>query len=125
MAFFRKQSSLGKNPRQPSAKRGDADRTPRERERLAHRVIIRPHITEKSGRIASQNQYVFIVTNNATKQEIKRAIFETYGIHPLRVATIRIPRKRRRLGRTEGWIAGYKKAIVTLPEGKTIEVLPK
>lgn len=95
------------------------------RSSVAYRVLVQPHVTEKAGRLAGLNQYVFRVAEKATKPEIRQAIYEFYGIRPLRVRTSRVPGKRRRLGRTEGWVAGYKKAIVTLPEGKTIEVLPQ
>ena len=94
-------------------------------EAVAYRVLLRPHVTEKAGRLSSLNQYVFQVRQSATKPEIKQAIFETYGIRPTRVSTVRIPRKRRRLGKSEGWVPGYKKAMITLPEGKSIDVLPK
>lgn len=92
---------------------------------IAHRVLVRPHVTEKAGRLGALNQYVFRVAPRATKQEIKRAVAEVYGVRPVRVATVRVPGKRRRLGRSEGTISGYRKAVVTLPQGKTIEVLPK
>ena len=94
-------------------------------ERIASRVLVRPHITEKAGRVAAMNQYVFVVAEGATKPTIARAVFEIYGVRPIRVHTVRIAGKRRRIGRIEGRAAGYRKAIVTLPEGKTIEVLPK
>lgn len=94
-------------------------------ERVASRVLVRPHITEKAGRAATMNQYVFVVSEGATKPMIARAVFEIYGVRPIRVHTVRIAGKRRRIGRIEGRAAGYRKAIVTLPEGKTIEVLPK
>ncbi|MBI4133964.1 MAG: 50S ribosomal protein L23 [Candidatus Terrybacteria bacterium] len=94
-------------------------------ERVASRVLVRPHITEKAGRVAAMNQYVFVVAEGATKPTIARAVFEIYGVRPIRVHTVRIAGKRRRIGRIEGRTAGYRKAIVTLPAGKTIEVLPK
>ena len=92
------------------------------REKIAYRVIVRPQITEKAGRLNEMNQYVFRVHKNAKKQEIAQAIQELYGVKPIRVNTIKIPGKTRRLGRTTGTIPGYKKAIVTIPEGKKIEV---
>lgn len=92
---------------------------------IAYRILRQPHVTEKAGRLAEENQYVFRVDAHATKPEIRQAIYEAYGVRALSVTTLRIPGKRRRLGGSEGRISGYKKAIVTLPEGKTIEVLPK
>lgn len=109
---------------EPRADRREASIRMNERS-IAHRVLVQPHVTEKAGRLGAINQYVFRVTPHATRQEIKRAILEVYGVRPVRVSTSRVPGKRRRLGRSEGNIAGYRKATVTLPQGKTIEILPK
>jgi len=84
-----------------------------------------PHITEKATMLAEKNQYVFNVFERVTKPEIKKAIEEMYGVKVVKVRTINIPRKRRRLGRSEGFKSGYKKAIVTLKEGQKIEIMPK
>jgi len=94
-------------------------------EKLAWRVIKEPHITEKATLLAERNQYVFKVFPDANKIEIKKAIKEIYGADVEEVRIINVPRKKRRRGRIEGWRKGYKKAIVKIKEGQTIEILPK
>ena len=133
MTLFRRKKKEEKKPEKTSGEAAVAKRSKPTKpvkakkrsaaaEQVAYRVIIRPHITEKAGRLSGMNQYVFRVAKSAGKQEIAQAIQELYGITPVRVNTVSIPGKRRRLGKTEGRIAGYKKAYVTLPEGKTIEL---
>lgn len=92
---------------------------------LAYRVLKEPQITEKATNLTHQNQYVFKVFPQTNKVEIKRAIEDLYGVEVKSVRIIKIPRKRRRLGRIEGWRKGYKKAIVKVKEGQKIEILPR
>jgi len=93
--------------------------------RLAWRVLKEPHITEKATFLAQENQYVFKVFPDANKTEIKKAIEELYGVEVEKVRIINVPKKRRRLGRIEGWRKGYKKAIVKLKPGQKIEIIPR
>jgi len=88
-------------------------------------IILAPIITEKASGLASQNQYQFKVLKNANKTLIKEAIEEIYGVKVEKVRTIKVPEKPRRLGRFFGKKPGYKKAIVTLKEGYSIEIAPK
>lgn len=92
--------------------------------RLSH-VLVRPHITEKAGRAAEKNQYIFQVARRSTKPEIGDAFEALYGIKPTAIQVVNIPRKARRLGRFSGFKSGYKKAIISLPKGKTIELMPR
>jgi len=85
-------------------------------------LIIRPIVTEKSAVAQSQNKYSFIVDKRANKSEIKIAIKEIFGVLPLSVNLINVEGKIRRFGRVKGRRQDYKKAIVTLPKGKTISV---
>lgn len=89
------------------------------------RVLKEPHITEKATDLVEKNQYVFKVWPQANKTEIKKAIEDLYGVKVVEVKIIKVPPKRRRLGRIEGWRKGYKKAIVKIKEGQKIEVLPR
>lgn len=93
--------------------------------RVAPRVLREPQITEKATELQKKNQYVFKVFSGASKPEIKKAIEEVYGVDVLAVRTIKVPRKRKRLGRSAGWKRGYKKAIVTVKKGQSIEVMPR
>ncbi len=85
-------------------------------------VIIKPVISEKSYSLVEQNRYTFIVNPKSNKTEIKRAIEEIYNVKVLSVNTLKIPKKPRRLGTSIGYKPGYKKAIITLREGDSIQV---
>lgn len=89
------------------------------------KVLKTPQVTEKATDLVKGNQYVFKVFAKANKLEIKRAIEDLYGVDVLDVKIIKVPRKKRRLGRISGYRAGYKKAIVKIKEGQKIEVLPR
>lgn len=97
----------------------------RDEVKVASKVLQSPQITEKATNLQDKGQYVFKVTAASTKPEIKKAIEEVYGVDILKVRTIKVPRRQRRLGRTTGWKKGYKKAIVSLKKGQSIEVLPR
>ncbi len=88
----------------------------------AYRVLIRPLITEKASILGTENKYFFEVARNANKIEITKAIEEVYGIKPVKVNIINMKGKKVRFGRTLGKRKNWKKAIVTLPEGKTIKI---
>jgi len=92
---------------------------------IAPRILLAPHVTEKAGNLGAMNQYVFKVASVATKIDVARAVYEVYGIRPVNVHTVNMPRKLRRRGQAKGFKSGVRKAIVTLPKGKTIEVLPR
>jgi large subunit ribosomal protein L23 len=88
----------------------------------AYRILIKPLISEKASVLSESGKYVFIVGKSAKKQEVKQAIFGIYGIKPQKVHFINVQGKKRRYGRTQGATSDYKKAIVTLPEGKALQV---
>ena len=91
----------------------------------AYRILSSPHITEKATDLTKANQYVFRVSPRANKLEIKRAVESVYGIDVISVRVIRVPAKRRRLGKITGWKEGYKKAVVKIKEGQKIEIMPR
>lgn len=91
----------------------------------SYRILKSPHVTEKATDLAEKNQYVFRVFPRANKIEMKKAIEGTYGVDVVSVRIINVPEKKRRLGKTKGVKAGYKKAIVRVKEGQKIEVLPR
>jgi len=89
-------------------------------ENIAHRVLLENLISEKSTLLAAQNKYVFKVTKNSGKFQIKEAIEGYYGVQVVSVNTIKINPKKRIHGRTIGWKKGFKKAVVTLRAGDVI-----
>lgn len=88
----------------------------------AFKVLVKPLITEKSAIAESRNKYSFVVAKSANKNQIKTAIEEVYGVKPANVNVVNIEGRRVRFGRSMGKRNDYKKAIVTLPEGKTIDI---
>jgi large subunit ribosomal protein L23 len=88
-------------------------------------VLRRPYITEKSNyQSGVLNQYVFEVTQDATKAMIKSAVETLFDVEVVRVNVMNMPLKRNRKGRNRRVATrrtAYKKAIVTLAAGDTIE----
>jgi large subunit ribosomal protein L23 len=84
-----------------------------------HRTIVRPLVTEKSS-VAYQErgEYHFQVHPDATKPAIKQAIEQLFGVKVNGVWTSNQRGKTRRVGKSIGTRANWKKAIVTLREGK-------
>ena len=88
------------------------------------RKIIRiPLVSEKSTNMRiNENKYVFKVDKKANKLEIKRAIEELFKVNVEDVTTMMMHGKPKRLGRFEGRRPDWKKAIVRLKKGETIEL---
>jgi large subunit ribosomal protein L23 len=88
----------------------------------ARQIVIRPIITEKSTVIRDiSNQYSFRVIPQASKRQIAAAIEELFDVHVTKTRTMKMQGKMKRLGRNVGRKASWKKAIVTLAEGDTID----
>ena len=88
-----------------------------------HRIVVRPIVTEKSSAAyQDRGEYTFEVHVDATKPQIKRAIEELFGVHVTGVWTSQQRGRTRRMGRTMGRRPNWKKAIVTLRAGDTIDV---
>jgi large subunit ribosomal protein L23 len=85
-------------------------------------IILRPIVTEKAAHLAAEGQYVFAIAPHATKVQVKNAIRIMYGMTPISVNMQVVEGKAVRFGRSLGKRKNWKKAIVTLPEGKKIEV---
>jgi large subunit ribosomal protein L23 len=87
------------------------------------KVVRRPLITESGADLREEsNQYLFEVAPEANKHEIKQAIEHFLGVKVLKVRTMNYRGKVKRLGRFEGKRADWKKAVVTLAEGETIDL---
>ena len=91
----------------------------------AYRFLISAHVTEKSGLLADKGSYVFLVTKDSNKYEIKKAVQELYGVKVESVRMINLPGKERRLGRSVGFKPGNRKAIVKLVAGEKIDLMPR
>lgn|SRR5690554_6728196 len=85
-------------------------------------LVREPIITEQSFRmIEEHNRYTFKVDVKANKVEIKKAIEAIFDVKVVKVNTINVKPKFKRMGQHEGYTAAYKKAIVELEAGQTIE----
>lgn len=88
-----------------------------------HRTIVRPLITEKtSAAYQSRGEYVFEVHPDATKTQIRSAIEQLFGVKVTGVWTMNVRGKEKRMGKNVGRRPNWKKAIVTLRAGDTIEI---
>ena len=85
-------------------------------------VVVRPLVTEKAAHLASTGQYAFLVHPNANRVQVRAAVKAMYGITPDSVNIQVVRGKAVRFGRFSGARKTWKKAIVTLPKGKTIDV---
>ena len=87
----------------------------------ARDILIRPLITEKTTELMGENKYVFVVDKRANKIEIGKAVAKIFNVKVEKVNTINVKGKTKRVGRTIGKRPNYKKAIVKLAAGETIE----
>ncbi|EFD94309.1 50S ribosomal protein L23 [Megasphaera lornae] len=86
-----------------------------------HDLLLKPIITEKTTMLMSDGKYTFKVPLHANKIEIRKAVESVFNVKVKSVATIRVLGKVKRMGKFEGKRSDYKKAVVTLQEGETIE----
>ena len=84
-------------------------------------IILRPIVSEKSYDLIEHNRYTFEVAKTASKPEIADAIAEIFNVTVTRVNTMNIAGKPRRLRYNKGVTRSWKKAIVTLKDGDSIE----
>ena len=84
-------------------------------------IIIRPIVSEKTYAMIEQNRYTFEVAKTASKPEIADAIAEIFNVTVTSVNTMNVTGKPRRLRYNKGVTRSWKKAIVTLKDGDSIE----
>ena len=85
-------------------------------------IIVRPVVTEKSMDLLADNKYTFIVDKKANKTEIKNAIEQIFKVEVVKVYTMNIKGKPKRMGRFEGKRPDRKKAVVSLKAGQKIRL---
>lgn len=88
----------------------------------AYEVIIRPVVTERSFDLMEQGKYTFEVARKAPKEEIASAVEKLFGVHVLKVNTMWVKPKNKRVRYQVGKTRTWKKAVVTLAPGEQIEV---
>lgn len=87
----------------------------------ARQIVIRPVVSEKSYAMIGDNRYTFEVAKSASKPQIADAVQEIFGVTVTKVNTMNVSGKPRRLRYNTGHTRSWKKAVVTLKEGDTIE----
>ena len=85
-------------------------------------VIIRPLITEKATLLAGAHKYAFQIDRRANKNQVKHAVETAFKVNVIKVNTMNVHGKRRRVGARPTKAPDWKKAIVTLAEGDTIQI---
>ncbi|MCI1666078.1 MAG: 50S ribosomal protein L23 [Atopobiaceae bacterium] len=88
----------------------------------AYNVIVRPIVSERSFDLMSQNKYTFEVAQNTSKEEIADAIEKLFNVTVTKVNTMSVKPKKKRVRYAIGNTRSWKKAVVTLAAGDTIEI---
>lgn len=88
----------------------------------AYNVIIRPVVTERSFDLMGENKYTFEVARQAPKEEIRDAVQKLFGVRVLKVNTMWVKPKNKRVRYVAGKTRTWKKAVVTLAPGDSIEI---
>ena len=89
----------------------------------AHRVLVKPIISEKSYSLSPSGKYVFKVDPKANKISVRKAVEKLYGVNVVMVNIMNVRGKSRTFGRIAGKTSAWKKAIVTLKDGQNIAQL--
>ena len=87
-----------------------------------YNVIIRPVVSERTFDLMGQNKYTFEVAKDAPKEEIRDAVEKIFNVHVVKVNTVNVKPKNKRVRFVQGKTRTWKKAMVTLKDGDTIEL---
>jgi large subunit ribosomal protein L23 len=85
-------------------------------------VLLAPVVSEKSYSLITDRKYTFKVHKDAHKTQVRQAVEELFEVHVVNVNILKVQAKPKRRGLTKGVRPGWKKAIVQLREGDTIEI---
>lgn len=89
--------------------------------RDARQVILRPIVSEKSFKLMEEGRYTFEVDKRATKPEISRSVSEIFGVTVKKVNVMNVTGKPRRVRWRSGHTRSWKKAVVTVAKGDSID----
>ena len=87
-----------------------------------YEVLRRPLVTEKNTSMQVGGKYVFEIDKRANKKQIKEAVERSYNVNVVSVNVMNVEGKMRRMGRNQIKEPSWKKAIITLQSGQTIEL---
>ena len=85
-------------------------------------VLIRPVISEKSYEQITQNRYTFKIHQDAHKTQVRQAVEQMFDVTVVKVNILKVQAKPKRRGLIKGVRPGWKKAIVELKQGDSIEI---
>jgi large subunit ribosomal protein L23 len=85
-------------------------------------VLLAPVVSEKSYSLITDRKYTFKVHKDAHKTQVRQAVEELFGVKVQAVNVIKVQSKPKRRGLHRGRRPGWKKAVVQLREGETIEI---
>ena len=85
-------------------------------------VLLAPVVSEKSYSLINDRKYSFRVHKDAHKTQVRQAVEELFEVHVERVNIVKVQAKPKRRGVSKGTRPGWKKAIVQIREGETIEI---
>ena len=85
-------------------------------------TIISPNVTEKSTSLSEFNKAVFKVHKGANKNTIKKNIEKIFKVNVIKINTINLKGKSKMVRNKKAYKSGYKKAIVTLKKGQSIDL---
>jgi len=85
-------------------------------------VLLAPVVSEKSYSLIGEGKYVFRIHPDAHRTQVRQAVEELFGVHVEGVNVLKVQPKPKRRGLSKGVRPGWKKAIVQLREGETIEI---
>ncbi len=125
MALFGKKNNKDKGASAADEKPKEvapAASTPTHGDSASYAVVYGPHVTEKASLGNAIGKYVFRVSGTANKIEISHAIEKLYKVKVSNVHLLHMPSKKRQVGRHQGEKSGFKKAVVTLQKGQTIDI---
>ncbi|NBD74296.1 50S ribosomal protein L23 [Patescibacteria group bacterium] len=129
MALFgtkQKDDAQAKTPAAPAAtKKGAKAEKNLSLEKDLSRVLIRPRITEKATLGIDAGKYTFEIDPRATKYDVKAAVKAIYNVTPEKVTIVRMSPQdyTARMRRRQGQRSGYKKAIVHLKKGQSMDIM--
>jgi large subunit ribosomal protein L23 len=85
-------------------------------------ILLAPVVSEKSYSLINDRKYSFRVHKDAHKTQIRQAVEQLFSVHVERVNILKVQPKPKRRGTIKGTRPGWKKAIVQVREGETIEI---
>jgi large subunit ribosomal protein L23 len=88
----------------------------------SRQVLLAPVVSEKSYNQIDENRYTFKVHKDAHRLQVRQAVEELFGVHVVRVNMAKVPAKPKRRGMHMGRKPAWKKAVVQIRPGETIEI---